>query len=641
VGRPQWGNEPHTLAQFARRAGISEGRARGLFAAKPSGLPEPDHTDAGGRPMWWPATIDSWCANTGRPVSDDALWLFQAEPATTAPVELRRGLVDIPGSYGTHRRFFCIVWDTAHSHVIYLLPLDGGEHYDWIAESAAELIEPRWWPTAVVVMPFLEELGLERDPIAYIYTLSSDDGSTPDATTGAGIRTVDATRPRAGGLFSGLRNLLVGPTASGAGAGASRRAAPHAEWITHLTLEEIARALGTRLPLWLAGTLSEEHITRSLAYDRTFTVPDTSTGWNVVQQRLQRALDGDLVEQHPAAWAVLAVDAMSRLRAIRAAQARLSDSGPGWYLVARPVPPAVPVELEGRLSAAALVECPSQVADELAALRTAEADLDIDDPLGEVYAEASELLSLQLGKQIQDVGESERAALTKVHEKTLITYSSAWAGPVIEAWKATLQPVADRDAAVRLRRVRRLLHPDEAPHSDATLYHDPAGRYVVVNPPRSPDAERWFAAEWPTSLEAVAGWTDKTILAADPVSNTTTLVALTPTDDGKMWVDPLPMPLSSGRDGFAYGYSGGTPTVTYRAVLRCALPLHEHQTIRIAPRMRWDITDAHTEENRPVSQLWKTIATAQGPLRLSWPQVQLWARADADAVRRTGTGVPS
>jgi len=27
--------------------------------------------------------------------------------------------------------------------MIYLLPLTG-EHYDWIAESAAELIEPQW-----------------------------------------------------------------------------------------------------------------------------------------------------------------------------------------------------------------------------------------------------------------------------------------------------------------------------------------------------------------------------------------------------------------------------------------------------------------------------------------------------------------
>ena len=50
-----------------------------------------------------------------------------------------------------------------------------------------------------------------------------------------------------------------------------------------------------------------------------FTLPDTSTGWDVVQQRLQRALDGDLVEQYPAAWAVLAVDAMSCLPAIVAA----------------------------------------------------------------------------------------------------------------------------------------------------------------------------------------------------------------------------------------------------------------------------------------------------------------------------------
>ncbi len=99
-------------------------------------------------------------------------------------------------------------------------------------------------------------------PIAYIYKLSSDDGSAPDATTGAGSGTVDAAWPRAVGLFRaaqparlthGLRPRLRGRCVP------SRRAPRR--WITHLLLAEIARALGTRLPLWLADTLAEEHIT--------------------------------------------------------------------------------------------------------------------------------------------------------------------------------------------------------------------------------------------------------------------------------------------------------------------------------------------------------------------------------------------
>ena len=55
---------PHTLSQLARRAGISEGRARALLAA--GKLPRPDHADAGGRPLWSAPTIDAWCRQTGR-----------------------------------------------------------------------------------------------------------------------------------------------------------------------------------------------------------------------------------------------------------------------------------------------------------------------------------------------------------------------------------------------------------------------------------------------------------------------------------------------------------------------------------------------------------------------------------------------
>lgn len=62
------GGEPvvvHTLAQLARRAGISEGRGRALYAEKK--LPHPDSQDADGRPLWWATTIDAWCRRRGRP----------------------------------------------------------------------------------------------------------------------------------------------------------------------------------------------------------------------------------------------------------------------------------------------------------------------------------------------------------------------------------------------------------------------------------------------------------------------------------------------------------------------------------------------------------------------------------------------
>ncbi len=56
MGQP-FDRTPHTLAQLARRPGISEGRARALFAETPSGLPRPDRTDADGHPLWWASTM--------------------------------------------------------------------------------------------------------------------------------------------------------------------------------------------------------------------------------------------------------------------------------------------------------------------------------------------------------------------------------------------------------------------------------------------------------------------------------------------------------------------------------------------------------------------------------------------------------
>ena len=67
VTRGSWSNL-YTLAQLARRAGISEGRARALHADKK--LPRPDRKDADGRPLWLGSTIDAWCRQTGRPLRE-------------------------------------------------------------------------------------------------------------------------------------------------------------------------------------------------------------------------------------------------------------------------------------------------------------------------------------------------------------------------------------------------------------------------------------------------------------------------------------------------------------------------------------------------------------------------------------------
>ena len=138
MGQPS-DRSPHTLAQLARRAGISEGRARALATATPSGLPRPDSADADGRPLWWAATIDAWCARTGRKISQDSLWLFRAPAAAGPAPELRRGIVTLAGPY-RQRVFYAIVWDTEHGHVIYLQPLDdtGGDHGGWGQSRADE-----------------------------------------------------------------------------------------------------------------------------------------------------------------------------------------------------------------------------------------------------------------------------------------------------------------------------------------------------------------------------------------------------------------------------------------------------------------------------------------------------------------------
>jgi hypothetical protein len=107
--------------------------------------------------------------------------------------------------------------------------------------------------------------------------------------------------------------------------------------------------------------------------------------------------------------------------------------------------------------------------------------------------------------------------------------------------------------------------------------------------------------------------------AGDETASTTTLLALTTTEDGRLRTDPVPLP-SPTRDAFGYG---GGPSFTYTALLRCALGVSRSQTSTVA-KANLGLND----EDGPVSQLWKAISTTTGPLRLSWPQVQLWARAD-------------
>ncbi|MFE2754028.1 hypothetical protein ACFXGA_18720 [Actinosynnema sp. NPDC059335] len=637
-----WGRKPYTLAQLARRAGISEGRARALYTATPSGLPRPDTADADGRPLWWEGTIDRWCASTGRAVPEDSFWLVRPEPLTSPAVELRRGWVETTGPYGRPMPLFAVVWDTEHGHLVYLVEQDGDHGWDTVAHAAAQLVEPRWWSTTAVVVQTNQRLGDRDVPLAYLYRLvgksTARDGSAGNDGGGRGARNRDAAAAGES-LFGGLRRMwnraLAGPETLSSpdddlveGGAAARRWA-RAEWVTSLDFDEFAPQLGLSLPVWLDGTLTAGTAARSLAYPGTLTVPDTSTDWPAVQARLESAENTGLPQRYPAAWAVLAADAAARLDQIRAAHAATSTGGDGWYLAARPAAPAPPLALEQRITATRPEPDLDRVRDELTRLRAVEADLDVDDPEGPVHAEAIDLLAEQLRAAARDQvrAEGRKPAArdyVPVADDGLVVYHGRWDGPVIEAWKAELTELtgADRDAALRLRRVHRLTDRHD-PDVLRELYRDADGRYLLVTE-YGPNTAVW--AEWPVSLRVVDGWTDDTVLAADHHGGIATLLALTPDPDGRFRVDPVPLGPRSGRDAHGYGYDGGTPHVTYRALLRCALG----DDVDLDRTSRRLVAQRASTDRPSDSQLWHALSTTQGPLRLPWSQLVQWAQADHD-----------
>ena len=616
MGYPM-GSQPHTLAQFARRAGISEGRVRALYAATPSGLPRPDRTDADERPLWWASTIDAWCARTGRAVSEESLWLFRAPTASRPAAELRREVVTL-GRY-QRQTFFAIVWDTASGHVIYLQPLDDtrGAHRDWLAVAGAELVEPRWWSDAVVVIPLEETLspyGGGIDAAVNVYRL--------DASIPAAERVGQAER-------AGRRRWFQ-RTDMDAPAKTPGRAEPKAVWTGQLDAADLAAVIGRPVPIWLDGTATSANAAQVMSY--TFTTADTTSDWPATQERLAQAHAAGMPGQFPAAFAALAADAADDLRTVRAAHETIADTGPGWYLVCRPARPSPPVELEQLITNATPVTDTALAGRELTELRELEGELDYHDPRGEVYAHAIELLEQQLRAAAKESGviRTWNDYVPGADDGWLV-YSAPWDGPVVRAWQANLAPIEDLDAALQLRRVRRLLGYHE-PDRVRAAYREPDGRYVLVI--EHDNGECWSAAEWPASLQVISTWTDQTMLAGDdPESGAVTLLALTPDTDGHTRTDPVPLQPHSDREAFGYGYTGGTPTTTYLALLRIGLGDGADTTTILdwLRDQRRSSTGTDSGTDSAASQLWHTISTTNSPLRLPWPRLQLWARADRKA----------
>ncbi|WIX83635.1 hypothetical protein QRX50_24210 [Amycolatopsis carbonis] len=593
-------NHPHTLAQLARRAGISEGRARGLYNTDRSRLPRPDRFDADGKPLWFGPTIDAWSAHTGRAVPDDSLWLFSAPAATEPAVELLRRVVTVNI---TGRTMFAIVWDTDRGHVIYLQPLGDTDTNDkgWMAVGAADLIEPLWWYTAAVIMPVEEHLALNTrfSPSAYVYRITS--------------RPAVAGEPQ-----SELRRRQHRSMDRTSGTAADSAV----EWQAHLDLADVAKVIGRPIPLWIEGTRTVENAERSLACTATFTIPDTVTEWPATQNRLERAITANVAERHPAAFAALTADAADRLRTLRTAHENTPSSGEGWYLVARPAQPAPPVELEQALTAATPVTDLDVVAGELTELRTLEGDLDVEDPLGEVYEEAIDAL----GRQLRLAEKGNPGRYTELTETGTAIYSAPWRGPLVDAWRVNLTTV-ELDQARHLRRVQRLLA-DGFDETVLNAYRDADGRYIVTV--RLTGGDTWFRAEWPTALDVVDTWTDETILAGDESGSSTVFLALTFTPEGRLRTAPVPMQPRNGNEGFGYGdgydYGYGGPAGTYIALLRCALGITEDEAGRIA---RASHATRRTGDES-TSRLWEAISTTKGPLRLSWPWVEQCARDDRE-----------
>ena len=95
-----------------------------------------------------------------------------------------------------------------------------------------------------------------------------------------------------------------------------------------------------------------------------------------------------------------------------------------------------------------------------------------------------------------------------------------------------------------------------------------------------------------------------------------------------MKVDPLPLEPGTG-PSFGYGYDGGSPYTLYQALIRAAFGTPE------AP-FTLNKVEAGAGPAEVKSVLWQAIATTKGPLRLPWPTVLQWARADAAKAGYTG-----
>ncbi|MFI7049795.1 hypothetical protein [Streptosporangium sandarakinum] len=118
---------------------------------------------------------------------------------------------------------------------------------------------------------------------------------------------------------------------------------------------EIARVISRPIPMWLTGSCTPAAVQRMEAFgqEATFTIPDTTTDWPAVRDKLQEARAWGMPESHPQAFAQLARDALATLAEVRQGHATQRERGDGWCLVARPARPDWPIDLEQAARSAA------------------------------------------------------------------------------------------------------------------------------------------------------------------------------------------------------------------------------------------------------------------------------------------------
>ncbi|MDQ3763953.1 MAG: hypothetical protein M3460_20815 [Actinomycetota bacterium] len=366
--------ERFTLAQFARRVGISESRARGLYSDEPARtrLPAPDGHDVDGRPWWHGRTIDRWCKKTGRALPEKVSWPYDWPTATVPAPVMFTGEISIRRRSELHR-VYVIVWDTPQGHVVHVSRYtDDHVERHVAARAAAHVLEPAFWADAVVLVPNSVMFGVAAIQLKHM---------SVDAYR------LEAPEPPPPARQSRLRVLL----ARAAGELPDGHLPPHVDPDQIETrpiglpfVSDIAAVIGRPVPLWLEGTCTPEATRRMGAYgESTFTISDTTTEWPRTCEQLAAAVEWGLGQRFPQAFAMLADNALAVLENANRDHGNLPDRGEDYYIVARPARPDWPLDLEhlARTAADRLASDDGQpkldvqtIETELRALRPLEAD---------------------------------------------------------------------------------------------------------------------------------------------------------------------------------------------------------------------------------------------------------------------------